>query len=107
IVITSADETAERERASAAGATDFLDRGIGSAELTARLEVLVRLSTTREALQETQATLESARTVDPETELLALPFFDKQVEKLVSYARRNLSDGARISVRDEFAVNTQ
>ena len=105
IVITSADETTERERASAAGATDFLDRGIGSAELTARLEVLVRLSSTREALQETQATLESARTVDPETELLALVFFDKQVEKLVSYARRNLSDVALISVAVELTFN--
>jgi two-component system cell cycle response regulator len=101
IVITSVDEAAERERASAMGATDFLDRGVGTAELTARLEVLVRLSSTREALQETQATLESARTVDPETELLALPFFDKQVEKLVSFARRNLSDVAVISVRVE------
>ncbi|HYS15204.1 MAG TPA: response regulator, partial [Burkholderiaceae bacterium] len=106
IVITSADETTERERASAAGATDFLDRGIGSAELTARLEVLVRLSSTREALQETQATLESSRTVDPETELLALAFFDKQVEKLVSYARRNLSDVALISVVVELTFNT-
>ncbi|MCS7100372.1 MAG: response regulator, partial [Burkholderiaceae bacterium] len=55
IVITSPDEAAERERARAAGATDFLDRSASSAELTARLEVLVRLSTTREALQESQA----------------------------------------------------
>ncbi len=99
IVLTSADEAAERDRATAAGATDFLDRGVTSAELTARLEVLVRLSTTREALQETQAALDSSRTVDPETELLALSFFDKQVEKLVSYARRNLSDVAVITVR--------
>lgn len=99
IVLTSADESAERERATAAGATDFLDRGATPSELTARLEVLVRLSSTREALQETQAALESSRTVDPDTELLALAFFDKQVEKLVSYARRNLSDVAVIAVR--------
>jgi DNA-binding response OmpR family regulator len=104
IVITSADEAAERDRASAMGATDFLDRGVSTAELTARLEVLVRLSTTREALQETQATLESARTVDPDTELLALSFFDKQVEKLVSFARRNLTDVAVICVRVELTL---
>lgn len=107
IVITSADEGAERERATAAGATDFLDRGVTPAELTARLEVLVRLSTTREALHETQAALESSRTVDPDTELLALSFFDKQVEKLVSYARRNLSDVALIAVRVELSFGTQ
>ncbi|MCX8004873.1 MAG: response regulator [Burkholderiaceae bacterium] len=104
IVITSPDEAAERERARAAGATDFLDRSASSAELTARLEVLVRLSTTREALQESQALLESARTVDPDTELLALPFFDKQVEKLISFARRNLSDVALICVRVELTA---
>ncbi|MCS6944019.1 MAG: response regulator [Sutterellaceae bacterium] len=104
IVITSPEEVAERERARAAGATDFLDRSASSAELTARLEVLVRLSTTREALQESQALLESARTVDPDTELLALPFFDKQVEKLISFARRNLSDVALICVRVELTA---
>lgn len=104
IVITSPDEAAERERAKAAGATDFLDRSASTAELTARLEVLVRLSTTREALQESRAALESARTVDPDTELLALPFFDKQVEKLVSFARRNLTDVAVICVRVELVA---
>jgi two-component system cell cycle response regulator len=104
IVITSPDEAAERERAKAAGATDFLDRSASTAELTARLEVLVRLSTTREALQQSQAALESARTVDPDTELLALAFFDKQVEKLVSFARRNLTDVAVICVRVELSA---
>ncbi|HXF47342.1 MAG TPA: response regulator [Burkholderiaceae bacterium] len=104
IVITSPDEAAERERAKAAGATDFLDRSASTAELTTRLEVLVRLSNTREALQESQAALESARTVDPETELLALSFFDKQLEKLVSFARRNLTDVAVICVRVELTM---
>lgn len=104
IVISGEDEVAERERAASMGATDFIQKGAGAAELISRLEVLVRLAATREALQESQASLESARTVDPDTELLNLPFFDKQVEKLISFARRNLTDVAVICVRVELSM---
>jgi two-component system, cell cycle response regulator len=58
----------------------------------------------REALAESQASLESSRTVDSDTELLNQPFFDKQVEKLISFARRNLSDVAVICVRVELSM---
>lgn len=103
VIISGEDELAERERAAGLGATDFIQKGVGAAELIARLEVLVRLSATREALAESQASLESSRTVDADTELLSVPFFDKQVEKLISFARRNLSDVALICVRVELS----
>jgi diguanylate cyclase (GGDEF)-like protein len=104
VIISGEDETADRERAAGIGATDFIRKGVGAAELVARMEVLVRLSSTREALAESQASLESSRTVDTDTELLNLPFFDKQVDKLVSYARRNLSDVAVICIRIELSI---
>lgn len=104
IVISGEDEVGERERAAQMGATDFVQKGAGAAELISRLEVLVKLSTTREALIEHQATLESARTIDPDTELLNPAFFDKQLEKLISYARRNLTDVAVISIRVELQM---
>lgn len=107
VVISGEDESAERDRAAAIGATDFIQKGVAAAELLARLEVLVRLSATREALAESQASLESSRTVDGETELLNMPFFDKQVEKLISFARRNLSDVALICVRVELSLPQQ
>jgi diguanylate cyclase (GGDEF)-like protein len=107
VVITGEDEAAERDRAAGMGATDFIQKGVAAAELIARLEVLVRLSATREALAESQASLESSRTVDSETELLNVPFFDKQVEKLISFARRNLSDVALICVRIELSLPQQ
>jgi PleD family two-component response regulator len=72
-----------------------------SAELLTRLRVLVELATTREALVDSRTELDSARTVDPETELLTMAAFDKQVEKLLSYARRSLSDLALICIRVE------
>jgi diguanylate cyclase (GGDEF)-like protein len=106
VIISGEEETAERERAAGVGATDFIRKGVGAAELLARMEVLVRLSSTREALADSQASLESSRTVDTDTELLNLPFFDKQVEKLVSYARRNLSDVAVICVRIELSLSS-
>ena len=106
VIISGEEETAERERAAGVGATDFIRKGVGAAELLARREVLVRLSSTREALADSQASLESSRTVDTDTELLNLPFFDKQVEKLVSYARRNLSDVAVICVRIELSLSS-
>lgn len=104
IVLSGSDESTERQKAAALGATDFIEKGASATELLSRLETLVALATTREALAETQASVEASRTVDPDTELLSLPFFDKQVEKLVAYARRNLSDVALICVRVELAA---
>lgn len=77
-------------------------------ELLTRLRVLVELATTREALVDSRSELDSARSVDPDTELLTLAAFDKQVEKLLSYARRALSDLALICIRVELnAANNQ
>lgn len=104
IVISGADEQAECQRAAALGATDFIQKGVNAAELISRLEVLLKLSATRDALAETRAELESARTVDPETELLSLPFFDRQAEKLVSYSRRNVTEVALICLRVELSM---
>lgn len=104
IVISGADEQAECERASALGATDFIQKGVKAAELISRLEVLLKLSTTREALAESRAALETARSVDPDTELLSPPFFDRQVDKLISYSRRNMTDVAVICVRVEISL---
>ena len=104
VVMTSEEEGHDRQRAAGLGVTDFITKTTQRTELVSRLEVLLKLSATREALAETQASLESARTVDPDTELLNPSFFDKQVDKLVSYARRNLSDLALICVRVELSI---
>lgn len=104
IVMAEADETAERERAARLGATDFLTKGTDALEVISRLDVLVRLSSTRKQLAETQATLESARTIDPDTELLSLAFFDKELGKLVSHARRNVTDVALICIRVDLSM---
>src|SRR6266436_3457127 len=105
VVMTSEEEGHDRQRAAGLGVTDFVTKTAPRAELVSRLDVLLKLSATREALAETQASLESALTIDPDTELLNPQFFDKQVDKLVSYARRNLSDLALICIRVELSVS--
>lgn len=104
IVLSGADEQAECERAATLGATDFINKGVNAAELIARLEVLIKLSSTREALAENRAALESSRTVDPDTDLLVVPYFDRQVDKLISYSRRNLTDVAIVCIRVELSM---
>jgi len=104
IVLAGNDDAAERERALAAGATDFVPKGVGAAEIMSRVHILAKLSSTREHLPDSQATLESARTIDPDTELLAPQFFDKQVDKLISFSRRSLSDVALICIRVELSM---
>jgi two-component system cell cycle response regulator len=98
VVLSAADEQAECERAAAAGATDFVPKGVAAAELNSRVELLLKLTSTREALAESRTALESARTVDPETELLTLPYFDRQVDRLIAYSRRNVTEVAVISI---------
>jgi two-component system, cell cycle response regulator len=104
IVISGADERAECERAAALGATDFIQKGVQAAELISRLEVLIKLADAREQLAESRNELATSRTTDPDTELLALPFFDKQFEKLIAFSRRNGMDVAAISFRIELST---
>lgn len=103
VVISAADEQAECERAAALGATDFVQKGAGAAELISRLDLLLELSRARDALAESRAELELSRPVDPHTELLSPTSFDRQVEKLVSFSRRNVTDVAVVCIGVELS----
>lgn len=108
IAVTEKGGTAETQRILALESTEL---PVGNQQpldiakdLLSRLRVLVELADTRDALVESRTELDSARTTDPETELLTLPAFDKQVDKLISYARRALSDIALICIRVELTM---
>lgn len=47
VVVSGSDELEERERAKAAGATDLITKGIGTAQLLSRLDILSKLATTQ------------------------------------------------------------
>lgn len=73
-------------------------------DLVLRLRMLAELAATRDALSESRTELETARSVDPETDLLTASAFDMHVEKLLSHGRRALSDIAMICLRVEIAL---
>jgi PleD family two-component response regulator len=73
-------------------------------ELLARLGVLLEISRTRDNLSESSSGVDSARTVDPETDLLHIDAFDLQVNRLLSFARRSFSDVALISILVELRL---
>ena len=47
VVVSGSDEAEERERAKAAGATDLITKGIGTAQLLSRLDILAKLVNTQ------------------------------------------------------------
>jgi PleD family two-component response regulator len=47
VVVSGSDEQAERDRAKAAGATDLITKGIGTAQLLSRLDILSKLVSTQ------------------------------------------------------------
>ena len=104
IVISGADEQDECQRAADLGATDFIQKGVNAAELISRLEVVMKLSSARESQLGGRAAVESSPAVDPDTELLNLAYFDHQVEKLISFSRRNVTDVAVICRRVELSL---
>lgn len=76
-------------------------------DLLLRLQVLSELSVTREALQKSRQELQAVRSVDPETDLLLMPAFDSQLERLLAHARRSILDVAVISLILKFNWRTQ
>ncbi|WP_151634228.1 response regulator [Noviherbaspirillum aerium] len=99
VVISGSDEQAERERAIAAGASDLITKGIGTAHLVSRLDVLSTLTTTR---QEFRRSLESlVQDVNPEA-LFALPMqerFNADASALLQSAVQGRRNFVLLSVR--------
>jgi len=108
IAVLDPSSAAEGQRVEALEATALLlsdpPTANAAGDLLSRVRVLVELSNTRDALVESRSELDSARTVDPDTELLTVSAFDRQVDKLLSYARRALTDLALICIRVELRM---
>lgn len=57
VVVSGSDEASERERAKAAGATDLITKGMATAQLLSRLDILSKLVVSQGALQRSLETL--------------------------------------------------
>lgn len=88
IVVSGSDECEERERAMAAGANDLIIKGIGTAQLLSRLNVLTKLTSTQHEFERSQKALTHTRAESD----ACLPFCDtlmEQVEALLVSAVRD------------------
>lgn len=57
VVVSGSDDNAERERAKAAGATDLITKGIGTAQLLSRLDILSKLVGSQQEFERSLETL--------------------------------------------------
>lgn len=85
IMISGDEDENARHRAQQLGASDFITKGTGTAELLTRLESLVHLVDTRENLEEAR----SQAVVDKPSGLLTPIVLERQIEQALSYSRRH------------------
>lgn len=88
IVISGDEDDSARERARRLGANDFITKGIGAAELVARLDSLTRLAQTQRELEESRAALAKQSPVDPSTGLATESYLTWRGEQELALARR-------------------
>ncbi len=91
IMISGDEDESARNRAKECGATDFITKGIGTAELLARLDALVKLAKTRSELE----AMAKQVMVDPESGLSSEEYLKQQGRQALALAQRH---GSEISV---------
>lgn len=92
IMISGDEDDSARARAKELGATDFITKGIGTVELLARLDALIRLSRTSRELEQSRAALAMQSPVDPKYGLVTPEYLKLQGAQVLSLARRNYSE---------------
>lgn len=88
VVVSGSDEGEERDRAKAAGATDLITKGMGTAQLLSRLDILSKLVNTQQELERGLEALIKLGPVDSAT--LLWP-----VEQLISAAEAMLAQAIK------------
>lgn len=95
VVMISGEESEDaRERAKMLGATDFIGKGVGSAELLARIDSLLKMAQTQVQLKEN---LEH-QVQDPETGLFTRKYIELQAAQAMSHALRHDSQVSALVV---------
>ncbi|GBE48340.1 response regulator PleD [bacterium BMS3Bbin12] len=89
IMVTGADDAATRERALAAGTTDFVTKPLDPLQLRARIRTHARLDRTQRELAATAEALEAQSAVDPITGLSNRRHLLEHGAQELSFARRH------------------
>ncbi len=109
IIISGEEEGVMRERAAAAGATDFITKGTGAVELHSRLEALVKLNRANRQLEQTREAIAQTATTDPLTGLGTPHFLLLRGAQIFSHARRQVNNVAviRVMLDNQEAIATR
>lgn len=89
MMISGSEEESERKRAADLGATDFITKGIGTAEVLARIDALSGLARAKAELDATRVALAEQATTDTVTQTFTMGCMVKQGSAMFSYARRH------------------
>ncbi|MRR51382.1 MAG: diguanylate cyclase [Rhodocyclaceae bacterium] len=85
IMISGDEDEASRARAKNLGATDFITKGIGTAELLTRLDTLVKLSRTHQDLEQSRR----QEVADPVSGMLSKAFMMRQADQAFAHVQRH------------------
>jgi CheY-like chemotaxis protein len=89
VVVSGSDEREERERAKAAGATDLITKGIGTAQLLSRLDILSKLLNTQKEFERGLEALVQQSDPDWPVPLASVDMLYEQAETLFANATKN------------------
>lgn len=88
VLVSGAESEEERERAKSLGVSDFVTKGIGTAEILTRLNHLLELSRTRHQLEESRQHMVQ----DSKTGVFTRKFIELQAAQSLSHAARHNSE---------------
>jgi two-component system cell cycle response regulator len=88
VVVSGSDEQAERDRAKAAGATDLITKGIGTAQLLSRLDVLSKLVSTQQEFERGLEALVGNMQAGTSVQLPSMEAWQVQAEGMRAHAVR-------------------
>ena len=84
VVVSGSDEREERERAKAAGATDLITKGIGTAQLLSRLDVLAKLANTQGEFERSLEALVHKGDNGPHLQLMSPEMLETQAATMLA-----------------------
>lgn len=86
VVVSGSDNQDERDRAKAAGATDLITKGIDTAQLLSRLDILAKLVNTQREFEHSLEILAKNISSSPELSLLTPETLDSCAEQMLAHA---------------------
>jgi len=98
IIISGEEDDAARVKARELGATDFITKGIGTVELTSRLEALTRLAQATRELEQSREALALGSPVDPHSGLATQAYMEWHGNQELALARRRNGDLAAMVI---------